>query len=322
MQRPKILRAFTEAEFAKAHDLLAAKVAFMMGRKFEEGDWSQVYCAAKNIPNAGWSNLNIDVTYDCIGVEHKMLRPSGDKPVRSVFGTRLMHPSATRSIRIEDGDPNEVMHSVLTQYADFIEQRREFVRQRCADGMSDLRTGWVLWQSNLKEFVYFEEEVITPSPDDFIAEWHVNEVKGARKESKSLWVYEKETKQKKYSITTSAGAKIQPYFDVPPQSDPSVYFFKVQGEEIHPGLIRVWVPSATARELEAIVGGLTAEKLHALISKSETVLRETRESYGSNLEEAVAISVTTDSYQALEDLFPNAVSDSHRIQLLVAALSK
>ena len=36
MQRPKILRAFTETEFTKAHDLLAAKVAFMMGRKFEE----------------------------------------------------------------------------------------------------------------------------------------------------------------------------------------------------------------------------------------------------------------------------------------------
>ena len=44
----------------------------MMGRKFEEGDWADVYCTAKNIPNRGWSNLNIDVIYNGLGVEHKM----------------------------------------------------------------------------------------------------------------------------------------------------------------------------------------------------------------------------------------------------------
>ena len=54
----------------------------MMGRKFEEGDWAAVYCTAKNIPNRGWSNLNIDVIYNGLGVEHKMLRPNGDRPVR------------------------------------------------------------------------------------------------------------------------------------------------------------------------------------------------------------------------------------------------
>ena len=42
---------------------LAGKVAAMMGRKWEEGDWSAVYCAAKGIPDAGWSNLNIDVNH-------------------------------------------------------------------------------------------------------------------------------------------------------------------------------------------------------------------------------------------------------------------
>lgn len=322
MQRPRILQAFTRTEYEKAHQLLATKVAFMMGRKFEEGDWAEVYCGAKGIPNARWSNLNIDVVHNCIGVEHKMLRPPGDKPVRNVFGTRLMHPSATRSIRIEDGEAHDVMRKVIAQYADFIQQRREFIRPRCPEGQPDLRTGWVLWQSNLKEFVYFEEETIVPSPDDFIAEWHDNEGRGARKESKSLWIYEKDTGQKKYSVTTSAGAKIQPYFDVPPASDPNVYYFQVQGEEFKPGFIRLWIPTATARELEQLVGGLSSEQLEAVIIRSGAEFRESRATYNVNPEEARAITLTKDSYALLDDLFPNAVSDAHRIQLLIAQLSQ
>ena len=31
MQRPRVLQAFTKAEYEKAHQLLATKVAFMMG---------------------------------------------------------------------------------------------------------------------------------------------------------------------------------------------------------------------------------------------------------------------------------------------------
>ena len=322
MQRPRILQAFTKAEYEKAHQLLATKVAFMMGRKFEEGDWAEVYCGAKGIPTGGWSNLNIDVILGCIGVEHKMLRPPGDRPVRNVFGMRLMHPSATRSIRVEDGEANDVMRQVLVQYVDFIEQRREFVRQRCPQEEADLRTGWVLWQSNLREFLYFEEETLIPSPDDFIAEWHENEGRGARKGSRSLWIYEKDTGQKKYSVTTSAGAKIQPYFDVPPASDPAIYHFRVQGEEIKPGLIRVWIPAATARELERLAGGLATDALDTMIAYSKTKLREARPTYSINPEEASVIVITKASYDYLERLFPDAVSDAHRIQLFLAQLNR
>jgi hypothetical protein len=321
MQRPRVLQAFTGAEYEKAHRLLGAKLAFMMGRKFEEGDWGEVYCSAKGILYAGWSNLNIDVVFNGVGVEHKMLRPAGDKLVSNVFGTRLMHPSATRSIRIEDGEANEVMRSVLLQYAAFIEHRREFVRERCPEGEPDLRTGWVLWQSNLREFLYFEEETLVPYPDDFIAEWHENEGRGARKQSRSLWIYERDTGQKKYSVTTSAGAKIQPYFDVPPASDPNVYFFRVQGEEFKPGLIRVWIPVATARDLERLAGGLSTEKLDAIITQSGVKVAESGPTYRTNPEEASDITLTTASYQSLRDLFPDAVSDAHLIQLLVAQLS-
>ena len=57
---------------ARAKLLLAAKVASMMGRKLEEGDWKEVYCKAKNIPDSGWSNLQIDVNYRGLGIEIKI----------------------------------------------------------------------------------------------------------------------------------------------------------------------------------------------------------------------------------------------------------
>lgn len=320
MQRPKTLPAFTTDEYTRTHNLLAARVAFMMGRKFEEGDWAHVYCTAKNIPSRGWSNLNIDVIHNGLGVEHKMLRPAGDRPVREVFGTRLMHPSATRSIRISNGDPDVVMRDVLGQYRDFLEQRRELVLRSCPDFELDMRTGWVLWQSNLKEFVYFEEETLAPDPADYIAEWHVNSERGGRKESKSLWIFERETGLKKYSVTTTAGAKIQPYFDVPPSSDPNVYVFRVQGEEVSPGLVRVWVTASIARELQGLVGSLTPTNLESVVtaSLSAPTISETKTAYLTD--EATAISVTSATYATLQRQFPNAVSDAHCVQLLVELL--
>lgn len=322
MIRPKVLPAFTESERIKAHRLLASKVALMMGRKFEEGDWAQVYCAAKGIPLSGWSNLNLDIVHGCLGVEQKMLRPGGDRPVHNVFGARLMHPSATRSIRVLDGPPTKVMQDVLAQYADLIVQRRSHIEATCEDGEPDLRTGWLLWQSNLREFLYFEEETLTPSINDYIAEWHETEGKGARKPSRSLWIYEKETGQKKYSVTTSAGAKIQPYFDVPPQNHPSLYLFRVQGEEIQPGLIRVWAPSASARELERLIGGLTPEQIETTLRALETRISEARTEYSTNFEDATPFMMTTQVYDRLWERFPNAVGDTHLIQLLVEELTK
>jgi hypothetical protein len=100
MRCPKTLQAFSKTEFTKAHALLAARVATMMGRKFEEGDWSYVYHTAKNIPPSGWSNLNIDVMHKSLGIEHKMLCVQSKKSIKEHCGTSLMHPAATRSIRV------------------------------------------------------------------------------------------------------------------------------------------------------------------------------------------------------------------------------
>jgi hypothetical protein len=60
-----------------------------------------------------------------LGVEHKMLCVQSGKRIKEYCGTSLMHPAATRSIRIPStaGDPTETAHDVLRQYAELIERR-------------------------------------------------------------------------------------------------------------------------------------------------------------------------------------------------------
>lgn len=319
MRRPRTLSAFSYEEYVKCHTLLATKVAFMMGRKFEEGDWADVYCNSKGIPNRGWSNLQIDVMYQGLGVEHKMLcKPKGR--LKDLCGTSPMHPAATRSIRIPttDADANEVMRVVLSQYAALIGERRKKVQENSPNCEPDMRNGWLLWQQNLTEFLYFEEEMLAPNPDDYFAEWRESGG-GSRKSSKNLWVYEKETGHKRYSITTSAGAKIQPYFDVPPPSDPNLYFFQVQGEEIQDGLIRIWITASTERELRSIIGDLSTEGLSLAIVQVTSNLQNRYSVTLSLQERACPIIITSESYNSLTTAFPG-VSDEHMIQQLVEHL--
>lgn len=314
------LSAFTAEETAIAHNLLATRVAYMMGRKLEEGDWSSVYCRAKRIPEQAWSNLSIDVLHQNLGVEHKMLCVRSDRSIRSYCGERLMHPSATRSIRLPDTkDANEVMREILHQYAGLLSQRREKLKENAPDKEPDLRIGWLLWQETLSEFLYFEQEATSPHPSDFYAEWKESGG-GNRKASKNVWVYEKATGHKRFSITTSAGPKIQPYFDVPPPTDPNVYTFKVQGEEIADGFVRVWITASTARELERIVGSLSPERLSLFISNVATEQGKEEAVRVPVKEEAQSVMLTQDSYNLLTATFPEAVSDEHRAQLLAACL--
>ena len=325
MRRPKTLNVFSEAEFANAHRSLASRVAIMMGRKFEEGDWSYVYCSAKNIPNKGWSNLHIDVMYESLGVEHKMLCVKSNKTIKEYCGTRLMHPSATRSIRIPstEGDPTETAQEILQQYAELIEQRRQRVAENAPGKKPDMRTGWLLWQVNLVEFLYFEEEMLPPDPDDYWAEWHERR-SGNRKPSKNLWVYEKETGIKRYSITTTAGAKIQPYFDVPPPNDPSLCYFRVQGEEVEIGLIRLWITPTTALVLNNLLGSTNIDVVSDAIvnyAKKARSLKGGRVDYTKGTELAEPVYVTREAYAALKEIFAG-VSDEHMMQLFVRYLSQ
>ncbi len=309
------LSAFSPEQLHRAHRLLAARVAHMGARKFEEGDWADVYCGAKEIPRAGWSNLNIDIMHHGLGVEHKMMSRSITKSIADWCGTTIMHPAATRALRIDsiERDANDVMADVFRQYADLIKRRTEKVSHGGFE--PDMRTGWLLWQESLRQFLYFEERMTAPNPDDYYAVWNQRVASTSRLGSKNLWIYDRETKTKRYSVTTQAGIKLQPYFTVPPVDDPHLYVFVVQGEEVGAGLIRLWLTAPTARDLLRLLGGLDTERVsHAILHATAPTGAET---VAVEAEEVVEVLVTDAAYEALSVKFVGA-SDEHRVRAFLA----
>ena len=319
------LPVFTAEENEVVKQLLATQVASMMGRKLEEGDWSSVYCKAKQIPDSGWSNLHIDVNHGGLGLELKSLRIAGGrhKPIKSVCGTTLMHPSATRSIRIDDTSKNatDVMIDVFTQYSELIAERTSRVREASPGKTPDMRTGWLIWEDSLTEFLYFEEKMVSPNPELYMAEWNITPPKGSRKASKSLWIYDRRTNKKKYSVTTSAGIKIQPYFDVPTPTDPNLYYYRVQSEFLDNSMVRLWISSQTARALHNKLGSLdsniVSDAVFSAIQRAAEFEREPDE-YDSGL--AVPVEIRKYAYDALRSRW-DGVSDEHHAQQLLHALS-
>ena len=317
------LPVFSGEQSKRIKILLAAKVASMMGRKFEEGDWSEVYCKAKEIPDSGWSNLHIDINHNGLGIEFKMLRIAQlrGKPIKSACGTTLMHPAATRSIRIDNVElaANEAMVDVLRQYSTLIDERTQSVRDDSSDGLADMRLGWLLWETGLQEFLYFEETMAKPDPEKFYAEWNETAAHGARKASKSLWIYEKATDQKRYSVTTSAGIKIQPYFDVPPPNDPNLAYFRVQSEPLDDDTIILWVAAATAAQLKERLGSIEKEAVSKAVFEATQKFRKDDEFSIDDQYLAVPIHVSKDAFALLLNHW-EGVSDDHRIQLLIRSL--
>ena len=188
------------------------------------------------------------------------------------------------------------------------------------DAAPDMRTGWLLWQESLCEFLYFEEPTDAPNPDDYYAEW-VDSGGGRRKRSRNLWVFHNQTRAKRFSITTEAGAKIQPYFDVPPPNDPNLYYFVVQGEIVAGGAVRMWLTQNTADYLRRLLGSLEPERLSQAIVETaqRAVIREVPvDPFG---EVAVPVLVTADAYGALKQHF-HGVSDEHMMQILLRALGE
>jgi hypothetical protein len=320
----KALPVFTEEEKKRAKILLAAKVASKMGRKLEEGDWSEVYCKAKDIPDNGWSNLHIDVNHNGLGIEFKMLRIGQlrGQSIKNVCGTTRMHPAATRSIRIEDTTlpANVVMSNVLSQYSALIDERTERVRANSSDSTAEMRLGWLLWEDELREFLYFEELMQKPNPNDYYAEWNETAARGTRKPSKSLWIFDKLTQKKCYSVTTSAGIKIQPYFDVPPPNDPNLAYFRVQSEPLDDDTIILWVAATTATQLKERLGSIDKEVVSKAVFKAAQKERHEGGFSIDDVHAAVPIHVSKDAFNLLTSNW-EAVSDDHRLQLLIQSLN-
>lgn len=316
------LPVFTDLEKEIATDLLSAKVSTMLGRKMEEDDWDFVYCNTKEIPKTEWSNLNIDINHGGLGVEHKMLRVTKNGSILNECGTTKMHPSGTRSIRIPDtSDPNLAMTEILNQYNDLIDNRTKSVRDNSSDGTADMRIGWLLWKDTLDEFLYFEEVMQKPNPDNYYAEWNITPARGSRKASKSLWIYNESTGKKTYSVTTAAGAKIQPYFDVPSPNDENLYHFKVQGVLVEGGLVKVWLTRSTAKYLELLLGSLDGQELSEAIESFNFESNTSIETNSVIEGMAIPVLITESSYNKLKELFPN-ISDEYMVQQFAVAFNE
>jgi hypothetical protein len=229
-----------------------------------------------------------------------------------------MHPAQTRSIRISSSekDPNVAMRSVCEQFAQLLQNRQQLVMERSGSSSAELRSGWLLYQSSLREFLYFEQPLIPLDPDKHYAEWNERTSSGARKASKNLWVYNAETKQKVWSVTTDAGAKIQPYFDIPVPDDPNLNFFVAQGFQVE-DLVRVWLTQPTAEALRNLLGGLDTEQISDAILRAEPNASPD----GSTVDEnsVVEVVITSQAYEALRTKF-EGVSDEHSFQLFVKRL--
>jgi hypothetical protein len=256
-----------------------------------------------------------------LGVEHKMLCVGEGTSLMTCAGTTLMHPSATRSIRVAstDVDPNKAKDDVLAQYATLIEQRTKKVAESSPDGKADMRTGWLIWERSLTEFLYFEERMTPPDPTKFWAKWNEIAARGVRKSSKNLWIYENGTNKKRYSVTTNAGTKIQPYFDIPAPNDPNLSFFRVQGEEITAGQVRIWITATTLRELDRLLGKVDINTLSKAIIETAGK-KKAIEAQEEKVEElARPVEITLDAYKVLVARW-TGVSDEHRAQLLVQTI--
>ncbi|MCX5977778.1 MAG: hypothetical protein NTV33_13425 [Coprothermobacterota bacterium] len=153
-----------------------------------------------------------------------------------------------------------------------------------------------------------------PIPEDYFAEWNERPARGARKAAKNLWVYERATGQKRFSVTTEAGAKIQAYFNVPTPTDKYLYFFRVQGEEVSAGKVRIWVTQTTALCLKTVLGSIDGEVITAEVSKLPSN-RRVRETISTETKPAIAepIIISSSAYSRLRLCF-GGVSDEHMMQ--------
>ncbi len=316
------LPAFTPAEFQKAKSLLAARVAYMMGRKLEEADWAHVYCKARGLDSLGWSNLNADVTTAGLSLEHKMMRCSESEAIKKHCGTYMMHPALTRRVSLPDiADADDAMRIVIKSYQRVLDERLTKAIAISDGKPIELRSGWLIYDSSLTEFLYFEERAQNLNPKKHRAVWseRIKKGEGGRRGNRNLWIYG-EDDQKVWSVTGgSSGTKIQPYFKVPAANDKNLCYFRVQGEPINTETVRVWVTEPTAQNLMQILGELGTRRLSAAIMKvspSDQVLTATQER-----EEVHELVIDQSAYAALKEKFLG-VSDEHCFQLLCKRLTE
>ena len=134
-----------------------------------------------------------------------------------------------------------------------------------------------------------------------------------------LWcsdLNERATNKKRYSVTTSAGIKIQPYFDVPPPGDPNLTYFRVQSEPLDGDTIVLWVAAATATQLQKRLGSIDKDVVSSAVFKAAQKERNDDAVAIDDLHPAVPIMVSKEAFDLLIHRW-KAVNDDHRVQLLI-----
>lgn len=161
----------------------------------------------------------------------------------------------------------------------------------------------------------------TGSRPEFVGTWNERQTSGRRLPSRNLWIYRESTGVKEYSITTTAGAKVQPYFTVPPPNDPNLHHLHIQGETADSGLIRVWLTFETAQGLKSLLGDLSPVKVGKFVrDRSMDTGGETRPARVAFEPLAVEIFMPADCYQLLRS-DEHGVSDEHAFRLLLGKAS-
>lgn len=213
------------------------------GGKMEEGYWSYIYHSVRGTHSPGWSNLPMrDFVHNGLGVEMKLLQR--DHPLKDQ-GKRVMHPAATRTISFDPSEPAEdCKEQVLRQFGETIAEFRQRVSDASGTATTDIRWGILLWSPSLSEFLYFEEPMTEPNPDDYLAKFVDGRHRG--KPTRNLHIFEKATGVKRFSVTMPKnGAKVQPYYDIPAVGAGS-YAFSVPDDDREP----VWLPVETIRRID------------------------------------------------------------------------
>ena len=137
------------------------------------------------------------------------------------------------------------MVQVLSQWSADIAEFARRVALTSQVKAAEVRWGVLLWGADFTRFLYFEEEMRQPDPQDYRAEWGVGKARG--KPTRNLYIYEKESGKKRFSVTLPRnGAKLQPYFDIPTQ-EYGAHLFAVPLEDLVP----IWVSRETYERLAA-----------------------------------------------------------------------
>lgn len=296
------------------------------GRKLEEGDWTEVYCAAVGVEDTGWSNLEIDVIGKINDVpraiEMKMLG-LGDDPVVDALGSWKMHPAATRRVTLNTAiSPEDAMQAVLDDYSDVLASHRKRASETLGvdESLVELKSGWLLWRQDLSEFAYWEEELKVPEIGSLRAEWRERQGTsgGRRRVTKNLWIYDVETDRKIYSVTDpAAGTKIQPYFKVPDSLDELHHF---QTRTVEDGSVTVWLDLPTEASLQSVlserlkIGESEADAIARLAAEYAASAPSDSEQNSGSLVASVVLPV--DAYAAVSDRSGGA-DDNSAIKLFV-----